>query len=233
MLQLIEEERRRYEQHPFIQFLLDESVPGDARLSYAPFAAHFVLTFADINRYLLRGDASAHPLQPAINRHSEEDAQHWAWYLTDLETLGWNPPCTFTGAMRFLFREEGRRARELGYHMAGHIISAPPTLRMALIEAIEAMGNVWLTATLAAARASSKYERLIYLADHHMERETGHAIGSRTDDTARIEIPDELRPRGEEAIRDLFARMSAFNSEILAHTRAGLEAGPTARFALG
>lgn len=223
LLKVVDEERRAYEQHPWIRFLKDPSVPGEARLAYAPFAAHFIMTFADLNRMLM-GEA---PQQGAdegfdhiVSRHAQEDATHWAWYLADMETLGWNPAGTFNDTLRFLWRKEGRRARELGYHMIAELLGAPSVLRYGLIEAIEAMGNVWLNATIHASRAVSGGHKLVYFGDHHLDRETGHAIGSEDMIDARddIELTPELRARGIRSVRLLFSKMSAFNDEILEHS---------------
>lgn len=219
MLELIRREREAYERHPFILYLRDASIPAEQRLAYAPFAAHFVMTFADINRFMFRDPDSSDPYQAMVNRHSDEDAVHWRWFLNDLEVLGWNPQMSFTDALRFLWREEGRHTREIGYWMAFYAMQPSPLLRLVIIEISEAMGNVWLSASLAATRDSEQYRKLVYFADHHMQRETGHAIGSDSAELTRIVLPPEVRATGEEAARVLFQKMSEFNSEILAHAR--------------
>jgi hypothetical protein len=223
---VIREEREKYEKHPWFAFLRDASVPADYRLAYAPFAAHFIMTFSDINRLMMDGPADD-PYTAIVKRHAREDATHWAWYLKDMETLGWNPETTFNDALRFVFRDEGRRTRELGYFMAAMIIPASPQLRYCLIEAIEAMGNAWLNATLVAARQSRHAKKLIYFGGHHLERETGHAIGSEAfqKETLQVTLDDAVRAKAIHDVRVLFSKMSDFNTEILEHSQALLRTG--------
>ena len=214
----IDRRRRAYEQHPFIQFLRDDKIPAQQRLAYAPYASHFVLTFGELNRrYLV--DEAATPQQEMVNRHAEEDATHFPWFLHDLEVLGFDVPCRFTSALRFLWSDEGRHARELGHFVIAATHGASGLLRLVIVEALEALGNVWLTATVEAARSHPDRDRLVYFAQHHLDRETGHAIGTEVDAIQNTSLPESLRPRAIELVHGICERTEAFSSEMLRRTR--------------
>lgn len=225
IFEIIEQRRRRYESHPFIQFLRDDRIPAAQRLSYAPYASHFVLTFADMNRYYLRQEEGSDRSQPMVNRHADEDSTHFAWFLHDLGVLGFDTQCRFSDALRFLWSEEGRAMRDLGYFVVSAARDATPTMRLVVIEAVEAMGNVWLEATLVAARAHLRHDELVYFGQHHLDRETGHAIGSAVDDLRALELPAESRDGAVQVVHGLFDRMEAFNTELLDRVRAAAEPG--------
>jgi hypothetical protein len=220
---IIEARRDRYSEHPFIRFLRDTTLSPERRLSYAPFCAHWVLTFAEINRRFLRDPHSDDPWQAIVNRHAEEDAKHWSWFLRDLKTLGYDTPCTFVDALRFVWSDEGWHTREMGYYTIGVARDADPRLRVAIVETLESMGNVWLEATLVAAREHPAADRLVYFGTHHLERETGHAIGTSTAAVEALELPESLRATAESAVHGLYDRMERFNEEILARAHSTYE----------
>lgn len=73
--------KNRFVQHPFLLYLNDEGIPLEKRLTFLPDIAHFVMTFSDINRYILPFPQPQNFLEEAINTHAREDATHWPWYL--------------------------------------------------------------------------------------------------------------------------------------------------------
>ncbi len=216
VLELIEKRRRKYEDHPYIRYLLDDSRSPQERLAYAPFASHFVLTFSEFNRYFLHSERGSRDMhQQSVDKHAKEDSRHYAWFLEDLQSLGYDAECRFTDALRFVWGDLGRRTRELGYYAIGVARDADPEIRLVIVEAMEAMGNVWLRATLEAAKKHPNYERLIYFGQYHLDRETGHAIGSEHEEIARIDLGDRRRAGAIPIVHGLFDRMEAFNQEIL------------------
>jgi hypothetical protein len=230
IIKVIEQRREQYKQHPFIQGLLDRTIPSSHRLAYAPFACHFIMTFSEINKYFLRDENNANFCQTIVNKHTEEDARHWEWFLTDLDTLGWNPQCKFTDSLRFIWNGLGRYTREMGYWTISVARDSSPELRLVMIEALEAMGNVWLSSTVEAARNHPLYDQLIYFGKYHLERETGHAIGSNQNDLHSMVLGDDIRIKAEEIVHGLFQRMEDFNSEILQRSQRVLAKGTFKEF---
>lgn len=215
VLKLIKHRRHSYEQHPFIRFLRDESIDAERRLSYAPFASFFVLSFAELNRNILCEDESSGPQQAIVNRHTEEDSTHWTWFLHDMKILGYDIECRVSEVLCFLWSDLGRCTREMSQYAISVSRAADAQMRLVIIEAMEAMGNVWLEATIEAARQHPKHQRLIYFGGHHLERETGHAIGSSIDEIRDISLPPQTQAEARNIVHGLFDHMEAFNAELL------------------
>jgi hypothetical protein len=213
ILQLIAQERCQFEAHPFFQFLRNEYIAPETRMAYAPYCCHFVLTFADINKYILRDDGATDRYQQLVNRHTREDDAHWLWYLHDIERLGCNQIGSFTETLRFVWGDAGSRAREAGYCVIGYGLRAEPLLRLVLVEALEATAQVWLTSTVPLATALPNGHALLYFGSHHLDCENGHNTDA--DEVSAIVLPPTLRPMAEEAVRAIFSKMAAFCSEML------------------
>lgn len=226
VFETIARRRRVFAEHPFIRFLHDDTVPARQRLTYAPFGAYFVLAFGEFNRDVLPSTEDS-PEQEMVNRHAAEDEKHYAWFLNDLEILGFDPTCRFTDVLRFLWSDEGRHARELSLYVNAVTRGASASLRLVIIEALEAQGNVWLTATAHAASTHPDRERLLYFSPHHLERETGHAIGSEVEQIQSIVLEPALQLHAEQIIHGIFDRTEAFCDEMLRRTRKACEGDPS------
>lgn len=212
---LIKERDLRYAKHPFIQFLQDTSIDPYKRLSFLPHTMFFVMSFADINRFLLRDEGSSDPIQQMMNTHGEEDGKHWAWSLRDLTIMGYDPELRYTQSIKALWSNKTIATRRFCYDIVHICLSSPPILKLVMVEAIEAMGKVALEPTVAVTQEIGYNEKLLYLGQHHLDREIGHAIGSDEKDIEQIVIPDELRPRAMAIVNRLYDGMEAFNTDIL------------------
>lgn len=221
ILDLIEQRRAAYERHPFIRFLRDDRLSAQKRLSYAPWSSYFVLSFSEFNREYLHGaDDAGDEHQQIVNRHADEDSTHFRWFLHDLKVLGYDVECRFTDTLEFLWGKGGHRTRELSHYVSAVARDADPKLRLVIIEAVEAMGNVWLTATLEASRHHPQRDRLLYFGQHHLDRETGHAIGTTPEVVQHVELSAPQREEATIIVDGLFDRMEAFNAELLERVHA-------------
>ena len=214
---LIERRRLAYESHPYITNLQDPELSPAARMAYAGYSAHWILTFGDINRMILNQVDPSDPIGGIIIEHTNEDSKHWEWYLRDLVTLGQNPSAPFADALRFLWGPDSAHTRLLSYKIIAWATHASPAMKIALIETMEAMGNVWLRNTVIPAQAMS--DKLIYFGQHHLDRETGHTMGTEQDEVDDIVIPDSLRAEAERMVHDIFDATEAMNSEVLDRVR--------------
>lgn len=64
--------------------------------------ASFILSFGDLNRFVLRVEPTDDPCQEMINKHTYEDDHHWPWYLEDARSAKcsparWSPPGLMLG----------------------------------------------------------------------------------------------------------------------------------------
>jgi hypothetical protein len=108
----------------------------------------------------------------------------------------------------------------MGHYAMAVARGACPRLRVAIIETLESMGNVWLEATMVAARQHPAHDELVYFGQHHMDRETGHAMGSHQADLEALVLDAGQRAQAEVLVHGLYDRMERFNEEILARARA-------------
>jgi len=90
----------RFAREPMFKYLRDDRVDLQQRLCFMPMMAHFVFSFMDVNRYILRNEAVDTPFQRLINIHSYEDA-NWRVLRTSTtvpSTRQWSP-ATIWGPM--------------------------------------------------------------------------------------------------------------------------------------
>jgi hypothetical protein len=142
ILEKIAEHKQAYAKLPLFLYMRDASLTEEARLAFYPCMAHFILSFGDINKYMLREEPTTDRYQQRVNIHTYEDDRHWPWYLEDFAKLGFDRLCTPSAWMRFLWSEETRQNRILTYRLAALIDRASAIERIAIIEAIEETGNV-------------------------------------------------------------------------------------------
>lgn len=54
VLQKILEHKQTYSNLPLFQYMRDSTLTEEERLAFYPCMAHFILSFSDINKYMLR-----------------------------------------------------------------------------------------------------------------------------------------------------------------------------------
>lgn len=234
ILDYIEQKKQELAQSPFLRFLEDSSLTARQRFTFVPCIAPFAMAFGDLNKYILRDEASEHPLQKIINAHSQQDDHHWRMYLKDLQTLGMNASMDLVSVLNLLWGEDRKKTRQLVYGLTTLIKQAEPELRMVVVEAVEATGSV---ASRRFSTAASEFQReegkeLYYFGPLHERLETGHAVGTENVEATLAAI--EMRPEQEEAARVLvdkvFGLFSEMFDELLAYAQSvlGEQQGMTA-----
>lgn len=208
--------KRAYAGLPLFELLRDERVDPLDRLAFYPCMAHFILSFGDINKYMLRYETAACPHQEMVNTHTFEDDHHWHWYLEDLTKLGFDTHARGSDWMRFLWGDETRFNRILTYRLAPLIASTSSVERLVLIEAVEETGNVLFTEILKLAeqleaRSSIK---LRYCGDFHFQRESGHTVGADHRELMSIQLDEGQRRRCIELVDEVFALFTEWTEEL-------------------
>jgi hypothetical protein len=226
--QHIEQRKAELARSPFISFLEDASVEPRRRLSFAPCMAPLVMGFADLNKYILRDEASEDPLQQLVNTYTREDDGHWGMFLKDLRTMELNTPLDFTGALEQLWGEHCKRTRQLVYGLVALVSGESPVQRLVVVESIEAAGSVGFSRFTQVAREfeAGTGKRLLYFGDTHAELESGHVMG--TDnvqaDLAALELTPEQVERALGLASKTFELFHGMGDELLAYARRGLAA---------
>jgi hypothetical protein len=212
----------RYQQLPFFEFLRDDTLSARDRLSFYPCMAGFIMSFGDLNRYVLRDEPTTDAHQAMVNAHTHEDDHHWPWYLEDFEKLGFDVARRPTQLLRETFSEECVQNRLLAHRLAHLVWGAAPKVRLAVIEAIEETGNVLFELT---AKLASQYQRatgveLRYLGDFHFRLESGHAMNNEHAALAAIELDDGAqRADALSRVDAVFEGFTAWTHELHAYAR--------------
>lgn len=217
ILAYIREKNAVFARHALFDYLKDESIPAEQRLVFAPYMAHFVFSFMDINRFILRDLESHDELQHLVNIHTEEDSHHWPWYLHDLKKLKMNKPRAFTDWLYFIWSDHGIQSRMITYDMVALAKQASPTGKVILVEVIEKTGNVFLAHTAAVSRQFVGSPNFLYYGQHHLDCETGHHMG--TPDIEQvleaIQLDDDEREKGKRLVDETYHLYERFLTEML------------------
>jgi hypothetical protein len=226
VLRAIFEAKRLYAHRPLFELMRDETLSPRDRLAFFPCMAPFILAFGDLNKYVMRDEASTDPHQRLVNQHTYEDDHHWPWYLEDLTALGFDHTAATSEVLRFLYSDRTSVNRMLMPKLAHLLYGATPLERLAIIEAIEETGNVLfsLTATLARRIEAEEHITLRYLGDCHFQLETGHAMsGADHRELAQITLDDAQRARCLTHVARVFEYFNEWTDELLAFANAELE----------
>lgn len=215
----IQKKRKIYEQLPFFQFVKDKNIDPRRRLAWATYAAPFIMSFVDLNKYIFRVEPTSDELQIIINRHTYEDDHHWQWFLEDLGRLEFDTTLRFSEALRFLWSEETKTSRCLTYELCRFAVGATPVQKIIVIEAIEAAGNVQFSAATIAGRDLQTLtgKQYLYFADVHLSVETGRTFGSICAEQyiADILLTEEDRQAAYEVVDNVFGVLTGWKKDLL------------------
>lgn len=217
VLKHIFEKKREYQRLPLFERMRDEGIDALDRLAFYPCMAHFILTFGDINKYMLRYETAETLHHSMVNTHTLEDDHHWPWYLEDLAKLGFDVEAKGSDWMRFLWGEETKVNRILTYRLAPLIASANSLERLVIIEAIEETGNVLFTEIEKLSRVLSSRlgAELRYCGEFHFSRESGHTVGIDHRELASVTLEAAARERGMRLVDQVFDLFEAWTHELL------------------
>lgn len=223
ILDYIEQKKSDLAQTPFMTFVANRGIAPRLRLGFAPCIAPFVMSFGDLNKYVLRDEASPDKLQGIINVHSRVDDHHWRMFLRDVQQLDLNAPLDLVGALTLLWSEDCKRTRQLTLGLSALISRTAPLLRMVIVEAIEATGNVAFERfQLAAADFEAETGReLYYFGAVHYKLETGHAMGTENVEAilSRYSLTAEQEAEARALVDRVFELFTAMFAELLAYCR--------------
>ena len=209
--------KRAYAQLPFFDFLRDESLTPRERLSFFPCMAPFILSFGDLNRFVLRVEPTDDPHLRMINAHTYEDDHHWPWYLEDWSKLGHDAGgLAPVDTLKFLFSDATIENRLLSHRLAHLVWEAEPVVRLAIIEAIEETGNVLFELTTQAAVQHQRETgvELRYCGEFHFALESGHAMNNDHAELALLELTDAQRADALRRVDQVFAWFTDWTHEL-------------------
>ncbi|MBD1803953.1 hypothetical protein H6F98_00475 [Microcoleus sp. FACHB-SPT15] len=223
VLNFIQNKKQDFAQLPLFEFMKDSKIDPRQRLSFAPCGAHFVMSFADLNKYIFREYPPCNQLQELINEHTYEDDHHLVWFLEDLEKLGFAHSLSFPDALRFLWGEQTKHTRQLSYRLAGYALQSDPLRKLVVIETIEAMGNVFFSCTTQVALELQEITQIEYryFGSVHLNVENGHTTGkTRADKLLEdIQLTEESRQEAFELVEKVFQVFTELANELLEYAK--------------
>ncbi|MGC4092795.1 MAG: hypothetical protein QM756_33910 [Polyangiaceae bacterium] len=225
VLDQVEAQTQRFRAHPLFGFLHETRTEPERGLVLAPALAHFVMTFADVYRFVLRSEPAGDEYQKLVNAHTYEDGGHWKWFLADLKKLGHDPRIHFSDALRFLWGEDTVQLRLLSYNICRLGIGASSIHKLVLVQCIEATGSVMLgsVAPLGQALRERTGQALTYFGPHHFETESDHTLEQEQVHSfvAGVELPQALCAELLGLVDATFALFSAVADEMTTFARRG------------
>jgi hypothetical protein len=216
------EKKREYARLPLFQWMRDEQLEPRERLAFYPCMAPFILSFGDLNKFVLRAERADDVYQEMVNEHTLEDDHHWPWYLEDFTKLGYDVSKSGTEWMSFLWGEETKENRVLMARLTGLIEGTSSLERLVIIEAIEETGNVLFGTMLPLAEAVERQlgMQLRYCGPFHFERESGHTFGADHKELAQVSLNASERVRYKKMVDDVFDYFEAWTHELLRYALA-------------
>jgi len=217
-----------YARGPFFAFLADPAVEPRRKLAFAPYSAHFVMTFADLSALVFRQDPPGDPCQAFVNATASEDEGHWRWYLADLEALGVDWTLRYSEAIEILWSDRARRLRALSYHLCRFALAGDSLSRLVLLLCMEEAFQVSIGAVLPHARAVAAQtgRALAYFGPGHSDAEAAHPVHDPEARRAVLEVTlDDARAAELCAMVDeVSTRLAGFADDLLDLSRLDLSA---------
>jgi hypothetical protein len=223
ILALIEEKQKVYAQLPFFQFMRDQTISPRKRLAFAPCAAPFIMSFADLNKYALRQEPTKDKIQLILNQHTYEDDFHWQWFLEDMQKLGFNCSLEFNESLKLLWSDKTKNSRLLAYQLYEYIAQSEPIEKLIILEAIEATADIFLflTRKITNELRLDTNQEYRYFGDCHVEQETSHNANS-TDVNEFINnmyLSEASQLKGFELVDKVFTAFTQWTYELLAYAQ--------------
>ncbi len=211
----IDAARRDLAQTAFLRRLASDTVSVEEKLAFVPAMAFFIMGFRDILGFMAYPRPST-PLQVQVNRHCDEDADHWAWYVGDLERLGHGFSTWGDDLESFfdrLWGDDTRACRDLIYTTHHYVrASEDPVIRLIVIEVMEATFAAFIDALHTVDFDGLCDRELRFFGSAHRNAEASHELGSwvggrHTDAVLdRLALDEDTRELGSKIVNELFCK---------------------------
>lgn len=215
----IEINKQEFAKSEFFEFLQDKSIHPRRRLAFAPCFAPFVMGFGELNQYVWRDEPTNDPIQAIINQHTYEDDSHWIWFLEDLQNLGFDMSLNFTDTLRFLWSKQVKSSRQTFYEIYRYTYKAIPVHKLVVMEAIEAIADIFLSTTKQVAEelepiSGFEYK---YFGMNHCSSESNHSKDSpeTVESISNIQLEINIEKEAFELVNKIFELFSKFVDVLL------------------
>ena len=178
----------------FSRWLEDDSIATRDKFLFTPMAIDFIMGFPDFNKYFI-----TYPTRTALEGRSTPTLTRRValrLLLKDWAALGWTKRWGEPRSLCWWMTSDGPSPAVADFELID--VSTEPHLRFAIIEAMEAAGNVFFTRTVKPAEELAKTlgSPFPYYGKYHLDRETGHLQNADERLFFKEKITDEVRQRG-------------------------------------
>lgn len=199
----------KFANNPLHQKLKTGGEVNDA-LAFVPKMLFFVMGFKDLMQ-LVRYEQPANELEESVNVHSDEDSNHWEWYLRDLEFISAN----FKNAKSIdlvtdVWQDASLEVRKTIYMFSSYIDQyTDPVARMLMVEVLELTFDKFKEAIHPVLKNEDLYGQLDYFGKMHQETEENHSTGTGDDEIAGLinKLPADIKEEMLPVINRLFDQM--------------------------
>lgn len=193
---------------------LHQKLKGDGsamkKLKFVPRMLFFVMGFKDLMQ-MVRYENPKNKLEESVNTHSDEDSNHWEWYLKDLTFMsGWFKNSGSADLVADMWDDDTYQVRKTIYTFTRHIQNiTDPVARMLMIEVLEITFDKFKEAIHPILKGDDLYDRLEYFGKKHQETEENHTTGISDDEIGGLisQLPEELKEEMIVITNQLFDQM--------------------------
>lgn len=219
ILELIELKKQGFSKLPLFSFMRDQRVSPEKRLIFAPCMSHFIMTFSDLNKYVLRDENTDNFVQEIVNQYTFEDDNHWPWFLADINQLGLNETNQFTNTLAFIWSEETKLTRQISYIVAGYALKADPEIKLVIIEVLEAAADEFFSTSreIVLKLSERTNKEYLYFGDLHLCEEVGHTMSSEESQKkiSEINLTPSQKEYAIEVVNSIFDIFTKWTDELL------------------
>lgn len=224
ILALIESKQKVYAQSPLFEFMQDQSIHPLKRLAFVPCSAPFILGFTDLCKYAFYRESRNSKIQLILNQHAYEDANHWQWFLEDMESFGFNCRLEMNEALFFLWHDQTKTSRLLTYELYKYIVESTEIEKLVILESIESVADLFLSSTKKVTdelqlTTNKKYK---YFGGLHVDAEQDHEAHSDNiyEYIQSIQIPEENKQSTIDLVEMIFELFTQWNLGLLTYAKA-------------
>lgn len=199
----------KFENNPLNQKLRKDAAIKD-QLSFVPRMLFFVMGFKDLMQ-IVRYQQPTNDLEKSVNTHSDEDSNHWQWYLKDLTFIsGWFKNENSSNLISDVWSDDTLEVRKTIYLFSRHIQNMQdPVARMLMIEVLEITFDKFKEAIHPVLKDSDLYHQMDYFGQKHQETEENHSTGISEDEISDLiaQLPATLKEEMIPIVNELFDQM--------------------------
>ncbi|MBF2064049.1 MAG: hypothetical protein IGS39_06435 [Calothrix sp. C42_A2020_038] len=223
IIAFINYKKQEFVQLPLFKMMKSPTLGAKQKLIFAPCMAHFIMSFGDINCYILRNLDTVDPIQNIVNQYSYEDDKHWPWFITDIEQLGLDAKLSFTQSLRFIWSEQNKITRQLTYYISAFTLQASSFIKLVVIRVLEATSDVFfsISNTITSELQKTTNQEYLYFGNYHLIAEKEHTITSSEseDYLSQITLTKAQHQEALYVVEEIFNLFSEWTYELLAYAR--------------